>query len=351
MHVLVIKTSSLGDIIHTFPALSDAAAAIPGIRFDWAAEPAYEAVCRWHPSVTHTIAVPYRQWRHSPFSRGGLEMAAATWRRLRARRYDRVIDAQGLLKSGLFAALTRGPRHGLDFRSVSEWPAALVYNRRHHVPVTNVAVERCRRLFAAALGYPMPATVADFGLEPRQFGAPILPGRYLVFNHGTSWPTKSWAVSEWRELARLATQAGFRICLPWHDAEDQARAKAIAAGLPLAAPLELNVPGVARALAGASGAVGVETAFSHLAAALGIPTVTLFGPTGPRRHGTSGQRAVDLTPRTYNCSPCYGRSVCKLDRTPAAAPPCMASFSAAQVWRTLMDLSNYTGESAMGAGE
>jgi heptosyltransferase-1 len=334
MHILVVKTTSLGDVLHTLPALTDAAACVPGIRFDWLVEPAYEPVCRWHPAVERTITVAYRRWRRSPMRSVG--PAREFHNTLRSRHYDLVIDAQGLIKSAMFTALARGPRHGFNFRSAGEWPAALAYRHRHTIPRTVGAVDRLRRLFAAAIGYDVPATPANFGLRLDQFGPAILPGRYLVFNHGTAWPTKRWTVARWRELAALAGRNGYGVCLPWHDDEDRARADAIAAGLPAVSPMKLDIPGVARAVAGAAGAVGVETAFSHLAAALGLPTVTLYGPTGPRRHGTCGANATDLPAVDFPCSPCYGRTSCKLDPARSDSPPCLASLTAEQVWQTLM---------------
>src|SRR5262245_1963775 len=120
MRVLVVKTTSLGDVIHTLPALTDASTRMPGIRFDWVVEPAYEPVCRWHTAVERTIVVAYRRWRRAPLRSVGLVAEFGT--ALRARRYDRVIDAQGLLKSAMLTALARGPRHGFDYASVGEWP-------------------------------------------------------------------------------------------------------------------------------------------------------------------------------------------------------------------------------------
>ena len=336
MDVLLIKTSSLGDVLQTFPALSDALALVPGVRFDWLVEPAYAQVCHWHPAVARTIAVDQRRWRRTPLR--GLTNRDL-WRligTLRERRYDRVIDAQGLLKSAMFGLLTRGPRHGFDPQSVAEWPAALTYHRRHAAPPGANAVGRLRHLFAAALGYAPPTSAPDFGLLRDRFGPPVLSERYIVFNHGTAWPTKRWPVTRWRELAAIAAAAGYTVCLPWNDAQDRAYCEAVADGIPAAKPMQLDLPGIARALAGAAGAVGVETAFSHLAAALELPTVTLYGPTGPARHSTNGPRTAHLASADFPCSPCYGRRNCKLDPARSESPPCLAAVSAERVWRALI---------------
>ena len=135
MRVLVVKTSSLGDILHTLPALTDASRAIPGIRFDWTLEEDFVEIPRWHASVDRVIALAHRRWRLTPMR----SIASIEFRRylgeLREREYDAVIDAQGqIIKTIWIARAARGPRYGLDWHTAREALAALFYDRRVHVP-------------------------------------------------------------------------------------------------------------------------------------------------------------------------------------------------------------------------
>ena len=165
MRVLLVKTSSLGDLIHSFPALSDAGRAIPGIRFDWLVEEGFAEVPAWHPGVLKVIPIGLRRWRRGwrkAWDSGELGEFA---RLLRQQRYDLVIDAQGLIKSALPAVLAHGRRAGLDRVSAREPLSALFYQRRYRVARGQHAVERVRQLFAQALAYPLPADPPDYGLR------------------------------------------------------------------------------------------------------------------------------------------------------------------------------------------
>ena len=168
----------------------------PGIEIDWVVEEAFAAAPAWHPAVSEVIPVNLRRWRR------GFQLAemGRFIGRLRARRYDLVIDAQGLVKSALLALLTRGPVCGFDYPSARESIASLAY-RRHATASWEIhAIDRQRRLFAQALGYPLPETPPDFGLPP-----PARPARpRLLLLHGTTWETKRWPESHWIELARRA---------------------------------------------------------------------------------------------------------------------------------------------------
>jgi len=151
VRVLVVKTSSLGDVLHTLPALTDAVQRRPGIRFDWVVEEAFAEVPAWHTAVDDVIPVALRRWKHRPLQvlRAGEPQAAV--RQLRRHKYDLVIDAQGLLKSAVIARFARGPRAGLDRSSAREPVAAHAYHRKYAVPREQHAVQRVRQLFAAAL--------------------------------------------------------------------------------------------------------------------------------------------------------------------------------------------------------
>ncbi len=308
MRVLLIKTSSLGDVIHSLPALTDAMRAIPGIRFDWVVEEGFAEIPTWHPAVDRVIPVALRRWRKNLWStlRGG------EWRQFKARlaeqRYDLVIDAQGLLKSALLTRYVPAPVAGLDRASAREPLASRFYDRGYAAPWGVHAVERVRQLFALALGYPLPSGSGDYALDRQR----LLAGRndepYLLFLHGTTWVTKHWPERYWRELAERLSAAGWAIRLPWGNAEEQARAERIAAGLDRVSVLpKLNLAGVAAELASARACVAVDTGLGHLAAALDVPTISLYGPTNPGFTGAYGRGQRHLA-SDFPCAPCLKKT-------------------------------------------
>ena len=315
MRVLLIKTSSLGDVIHTLPALTDASRAIPGIRFDWVVEEGFAEIPTWHPAVDRVIPVAIRRWRKSLWQ----TFKSGEWRRfkasLRERKYDLVIDAQGLLKSAWLTRYVKAPVAGLDRDSVREPLASRFYSRRLAVGRGQHAVERLRQLFAVALGYDLPPGLGDYALRREQWRQDKPSAPFVLFLHGTTWDTKHWPEIYWRELAERLGHAGIGVRLPWGNPAEQARAERIAAGLKNAQVLpKLNLAGVASVLAQAKACVAVDTGLGHLAAALDVPTISLFGPTNPGLTGAYGKGQLHLA-SDFACAPCLSKK-CTYQPTP-----------------------------------
>lgn len=352
MRVLVVKLSSLGDVIHTLPALSDAAAARPGIRFDWVVEEAFAEVPQWHDAVDTVIPVALRRWRKRPLRDLRGPEARHAHRALRRQRYDAVIDAQGLLKSAFITRLVNAPRYGLDWRSVRERLASSVYQHPIRVPRELHAVQRVRLLFARALGYTLPEGRADYGVHTPAFPDADNKRADLVFVHGTARAEKLWPEEHWQQLAAVAVVQGYTVCLPWGSAEEEARAQRIAAranagqtvaayndtagvtrGHAVRVPPRLTLSQLAGMLRTARAAVAVDTGIGHLCAALDVPTVSLYGPTQSRLVGTCGRNQVHLQ------SPLYAN---------AGANARMASLAPAEVWAALQPLLAVGAHSPLG---
>ena len=303
MRVLIIKTSSLGDVIHTLPALTDAAHALPGIRFDWVVEEGFAEIPSWHPAVDQVIPVAIRRWRKNL----GQTLKSGEWKafkqRLRARKYDLVIDAQGLVKSAWLTRYVKAPVAGLDRYSAREGWASRFYDRRLSVATGQHAVERVRQLFAMALAYDLPEGIGNYGLDLERLQLPPA-APYVVFLHGTTWATKHWPEAYWRELAERMGRRTLEVRLPWGNPAEKARAERIAQGLNNCQVLpKLNLAGVARVLAAAKACVAVDTGLGHLAAALDVPTISLFGPTNPGLTGAYGRTQIHQA-SDWPCAPC-----------------------------------------------
>jgi len=293
--ILLVKTSSLGDVVHNLPVASDIRAVAPAAEIDWVVEESFAAIPRLHPAVARVLPVAIRRWRASFLDRAVRDEIRAFMRALKGESYDAVIDTQGLLKSAWIAWAARGTRHGLDFASSRE-PLSFFYDRTYTVPWTMHAVERNRALAAQALGYAVPLTV-NYGISagPAKF-AWLPDGRYAVLVHATSAPAKLWPDARWIELATRLNDRGMRSVLPWGSTAERLRAESIARPVPgaVVAP-GLSLSDMAAALAGASGIVGVDTGLTHLAAALNVPTVGIYCATDPAATGLHGSaRAVNI---------------------------------------------------------
>ena len=294
--ILVVRPSSLGDVVHALSLVTDVIAARPGAIVDWVAEEAFVDLPALCPHVRRVIPLALRRWRHAP-------LAAATWselatfrRELARERYDAILDLQEQVKGGVVARMARGTRHGFDRGSIREPLATLFDDVHHRVPRAMHFAQRCRALAAAALGYPFAGAPRWTLRAPASGDVP--PGRpAIVVLHATSRDAKLWPEERWRALLAGFAGAGFASLLPWGSAAERARSERLAAGIAHAVvPPRRSLAALAALLARAELAVGVDTGLTHLAAALGTPTVALFTATDPAGAGVAiaGGHARDL---------------------------------------------------------
>lgn len=308
MKVLVIKTSSLGDVIHTLPALTDAAMALPDITFDWVVEEGFVDIPVLHHRVDRVIPVAIRRWRGSLMQtlRGG------EWSHFKqavgSQQYSAVIDAQGLLKSAWLTRYAHGPLFGYSNQSAREPLASQFYHHKITVPKDQHAVERTRQLFAQSLGYDIPTTIGRSGIDIDALMKPPIQHPYLIFFHGTTWYTKHWPEFYWKELARNVNGAGYQVMLPWGNDNEFQRAQRIASVVGEGATVmpRTGLQEIAGWIAGAKGVVAVDTGLAHLSAALDVPTVSLYGSTDPGLSGAYGKNQTHLY-ANYDCAPCMKR--------------------------------------------
>ena len=356
MRVLIVKVSSLGDILHTLPAVTDAVRFNNKLRFDWVVEEAFVEIPSWHPAVDKVIPIALRRWRKNIIHTLRNNEFTDFKKQLQAVHYDLVIDAQGLIKSGLISRLSKGLTVGLSDHAIREPLATLFYNKVFTVPWNQHAVERVRELFSRTFNYSIDNQRCDYGLDPSLLATRSTPsqsneykkGKSLIFLHGTTWQTKHWPDYYWRDLAQIAVENGYCVRLPWGSETELIRANSIAKGVGGVEVLaKMSLGEIAGQLLQASGVVALDTGLGHLAAALHVPTVSIYGSTDAKLSGTYGNLQRHLS-ADFSCSPCLKKKCAyegseikgktKDGQEIVIQPPCLAKLDPTLVWRELKQL-------------
>ena len=296
MRILLVKTSSLGDVIHNLPVVADIRKNFPDAQIDWVVEENFAAIPRLHPDVNRVVPVAMRRWRKHLASGATWEQWRTVKQALQEYRYDFVIDTQGLLKSSMIARSARGLRCGYDWESAREPLASFAYQRKFNVAKNLHAVERNRQLAAKALGYEASGE-PSFGLHAMR-AAPdkAFQEPYVAFLHATSRADKEWPEQNWIALGKWFAAKNLTSIFPSGNVFEHDRAIRLAQSIPNARPLP---PGpldeIATLLANAAAVIGVDTGLTHLACALGKPTVALYCHSDPGLTGVYGSaRAINL---------------------------------------------------------
>lgn len=318
MKILIVKLSSLGDVVHAMPAVQDMIRALPDAQIDWVVERGFVPLARRCKGVHRVIASDMRRWRQAPFS----AETRHAWRLFKAElqqeKYDAVVDLQGLTKSALISWLApltaKGKRYGLANQtegSSFEAPARWVADVAIALPVHSHAVMRSRLLCAQALHYTLPFYM-DFGLvaHAEQAQSAIKNVAFkrglrgmVALVHGTSRADKEWPLAHWRELAQRLNDAGFGVALPHGNPVEEQTSKDIAQDMAHAQVWPgMSLDALTNALATCTGVIGVDSGLSHIAVALDLPHVQIYNfdtawRTGPLKQPNDGrQDSVFATP-------------------------------------------------------
>lgn len=361
-HILVVKTSSMGDVIHTLPAVTDASRLLPGITFDWVVEESFQDIPASHTAVQEVIPVALRRWRkHITAALVGGEFRLFRTA-LKRNHYDLVIDAQGLMKSALITRLAGARSVGLNWQSAREPICSLFYQQKVEIPRKQHAVERIRLLFAEALNYSVPEETGRYGIsaDTVSLGEGLEKYRHthsytgqILFLHGTAWESKHWPIVYWQQLAEQVIDSGYRVLLPWGDEKEKQQAELIASGKREALVLpRLNIRELMGILAFAEGVVSGDTGLGHLAVACEVPTIAIYGPTNPSLTGSYGVFQENIVSDHLPCIPCMKR-VCKIpqvDGSPGMHPPCFQPLTPASIWSELLQLIHSRSEHEQSSG-
>jgi heptosyltransferase I len=288
--ILIVKTTSMGDVIHALPVVEDILQHFPDAHIDWLVEESFADIPRLHPRVQQVFTVAVRRWRKQWWHCQTWREIATVKRQVGTQAYDVVLDLQGLVKSAVMACCAHGPRHGYDKHSIREPLASRFYPHQYAITYRQHAVIRMRTLAALALGYAVPQDKPAYGLV---VGVHHSKQPAFLALHATSRDSKLWPEDHWVALGQYYAAQGLQMWLPWASASEQARAERIAAQVPQALVLpKLSLQQLAAQMPQARFAVGVDTGLSHLAAALDIPVVAIYTDTEPAFTGVAeGRRA------------------------------------------------------------
>lgn len=331
--------SSMGDIIHTLPAITDAKQAIPDLQIDWVVEPAFLDIPTWHPAVKNIIPMALRKWRKNILDSYRSREITHFLHTLKEKKYDAIIDAQGLLKSAIVTKIARGESHGYDKHSTREFISSYFYTHTYSVNKAEHAITRTRELFSKALHYDLPNTRPNFQIDTSKLPTLNfeLENHYFVFLHGTTWSTKHYPESYWKQLLEKTNAQKIRVYLLWGNDQEKKRAENFAENFAYVTVLpKLSITQIATVLKNAAAVVSVDTGLGHLSAALSTPTIGLYGPTDANRLGVMGDNQLHLQAH-FPCAPCYSK-IChyaKKHKTDIV-PACYTTIDPNKVWEVLV---------------
>lgn len=330
--------TSLGDIIHTFPAVKDVIDHFPQAQIDWVVEIPFEEIVNWNPAIRNIIVSHRPRWRKSRFSLGTLKEVWRFYKRVRQEKYDAIIDPQGRIKSAKAVFWAHGKKYGIDKNIITDPSATIVYNHTIKTDKYPHVINRTRELFARSLDYEFNLENIDYGLSQVNWTNHAVNKPYLIFLHGTTWESKHWPDPYWIELAKIATSNGYDVMLPWVTQSEHDRAQLIAENNSNVHILErMNLTEVSSYIAHASGVVGVDTGLAHIAAAVGTPTLALYGGSISWYTGVLGNFAKSIQSK-YECSPCKQHDCSKQKSPDNLYPPCFIEITPQVVWQELTSL-------------
>ncbi len=322
MKILVVKLSSLGDVIQTIPVVEDILNNFPHAAVDWVVEEAFAPIIKRVQGVRRVLPYAERRWRKSRFDATTQQQRAAFLVKLQAETYDAVIDFQGLIKSALVARkalLTKGGfRATYANRSEAcsyEWPVRFMVNRAIPMARRIHAVARYRALAAGALGYELQGE-PDYDLRyqtPETGPTPLEGGRRtVVLAHGTTRLDNEWPQARWIDIGRRLAKQGYQVALPQNGGYELEFSKTVVQAIGAGAEVwpRMALHHVLDHMALSAGVIGVDSGLSHLAVALDLPHVQIFsqprawraGPVGQshqRSVGGEGSPTVDAVWRTW----------------------------------------------------
>lgn len=358
MNILIIKLSSIGDIIHTFPAIIEAKKNIKDLNIDWLVDESLVEVAHLlnkdNIFINEFITIPLRFVKQNKTFHAS-KIFFYSLLKLKTKQYDLIIDAQGLLKSALLAKfITSKQKVGLDWSSARESSATFLYDYKYKIEPDLHAIDKIRKLFSLALKYNVNYNKKDLYIANNIYNSlhrknfPKLPeltniNNYIIFLHGTTWETKEWNKEYWDKLAKLINTHNMQIVITFanNNLQEYQLAQYLSQNNNIIILHSLNIEQIARLIANAASVIAVDTGFAHLAAALDVPSIGIYGATYANKSGIFGTKMINLQ-SNYHCSPCFAKQCLeyKLYRS-KTKQPCLQEITPELVFAQLKQLLNY----------
>jgi len=290
MNVLLIKLTSMGDLMHAFPAITEASSYFPNIHFDWVVDNNFCEVPSWHPNVRNIIISNHRSWKKQFFSMSSLKELNILRSNINAEPYDLVIDMQNNIKSAFVSYLYNGDVFGMAKNSVREYPAHWAYTKSTSISKDLHAIQRQKILMSKALEYESNGENLNYGIDKIKFIKPKIeiPERFVVIVQNASWHTKLWSIENWRQLILYLDTLGLKSLLPSGNPQELERAKEITRETNAIALDLMPLNEISYIINKAKFCVCSDTGLAHLSALVDTPSITLYGPTNKELIGTMG---------------------------------------------------------------
>ena len=315
MKALIIKLTSMGDLMHALPALTEAGKNISNLEVDWVVDENFSDIPSWHPNIKEIITTNHRNWKKQIFRSASRKALYELKKKINYNNYDVVVDMQNNLKSAFISYLYKGKVHGLDRSSVREYPAHWSYSNYSKVSKKLHAIERQKILLSDALGYEYIEEDFDYGINKSKFIKPNieLPSKYAVLVHNASWPSKIWLIAYWQKLIKYFESKGISTLLPSGNKEELFIAKKISQNSPKSIALNLmSLNNIGYILDNAKICVCSDTGLAHLSAVVNTPSITLYGPTDVNLIGTKGKNQNHLIGKDNSITNILPNDVIKL---------------------------------------
>lgn len=321
----------MGDVVHCLVAVAEAKAKFPELQIDWIVEKSFADIVRLSGLVETIFAIEFRKWRKKPFKFYQNPEVKGFLKALRKVKYDLILDAQGLLKSAFLARHAKGKRLGFDKNSAREPFASYFYQTRIAVDKQQHAITRQRQLFAQALDYQLNNTQPSLFLNPVKVQQPT--DKRLIFLHGTAWESKKLPLRIWRELLQFADADGYQVELFYGNQQEFEFASQMAKNNPHVLIHEkLSLSEIIEQMQTVCGVISVDTGLAHIANAMNLPMVMLFGPTHPELTGATHVWAKNMQ-SSDNMTANMQRDYNKRDEN--SENPYMSAFSADAIYQQL----------------
>ena len=291
MRVLVLRLTSMGDVVLTLPAVNDMLENIPGITIDWMVEKPFASIVQMNPKINLVHTAHWRKWRKALFKAETRNAIKEFRHKLKAVQYDVVIDFQGQIAKSIFlGVMANGPLMGFAKQGLREPLAALFYRKKAEVSKSLHLVPRSRALAAQIFDYPIPRTPARYGIAAgKPYWLPSEPDKkYAVMIPHRSRHEAPWPMENWIAIGKKLKALNINVAVLWGSPAEEFFSQEIAAHFGGEVAPFLTVAQAAALLEHAHVVIGLDTGFTHLATALERPTIALHCDFDPKLAGLVG---------------------------------------------------------------